>query len=364
MDKWKCVVATGAELTRHREVPKYAEGLYELGHGLYAWMVPNGSWGESNCGLIVGDGEALLVDTQWDVPCTQAVLDAAARVLGSARIAHVVNTHSDGDHCWGNQLLPDAQTISSQATFDEMLELHPRSMIQLGLAARTLGRVPALKADQVGQWFRGMLASYRFGGVTRTRARYRFRGQMNLAVGGRQIELIELGPAHTSGDLIVHVPDARAVFTGDLLFIDCTPVMWAGPLGNWLAALDRILAMDVDVIVPGHGPIADKAGIRRLKGYFEFIDHEARRRYDAGVSADSAAREIVLSKDFAESPYAAWDSPERLLVNVHTLYRQYAGRKRHLGKLAILNIMRKQALLAQMLPDATPAFMRRRQEGT
>ena len=245
-----------------------------------------------------------------------------------------------------------------------MLELHPRSMIQLGLAARTLGRVPALKADQVGQWFRGMLASYRFGGVTRTRARYRFRGQMNLAVGGRQIELIELGPAHTSGDLIVHVPDARAVFTGDLLFIDCTPVMWAGPLGNWLAALDRILAMDVDVIVPGHGPIADKAAIRRLRAYFEFVDREARRRYDAGVSADSAAREIVLGKDFAESPYAAWDSPERLLVNVHTLYRQYAGRKRHLGKLAILNIMRKQALLAQMLPDATPAFMRRRQEGT
>jgi len=360
LDKWKCVVATGADITRHREIPRYAEGLYELGRGLYAWMVPNGSWGESNCGLIVGDGEALLVDTQWDLPCTQAVLGAAAQVLGSARITHVVNTHSDGDHCWGNQLLPSAQTISSQATFDEMLELHPRSMIELGLAARTLGRVPAFKADRVGQWFRGMLASYRFGGVTRTRARYRFEGQMNLTVGGRQIELIELGPAHTSGDLIVHVPDARAVFTGDLLFIDCTPVMWAGPLENWLAALDRILEMDQDVIVPGHGPIADRAAIRRLKGYFEFVDREARQRYDAGVPADKAAREIVLSKDFAESQYAAWDSPERLLVNVHTLYRQYAGRKGHRGKLAILNMMRKQALLAQMLPDATPAFMRRR----
>ena len=353
-------MATGADITRHREIPRYAEGLYELGRGLYAWMVPNGSWGESNCGLIVGDGEALLVDTQWDLPCTQAVLGAAAQVLGSARITHVVNTHSDGDHCWGNQLLPSAQTISSQATFDEMLELHPRSMIQLGLAARTLGRVPALKADRVGQWFRGMLASYRFGSVTRTRPRYRFKGQMNLTVGGRQIELIELGPAHTSGDLIVRVPDAWAVFTGDLLFIECTPVMWAGPLENWLAALDRILEMDVDVIVPGHGPIADKAAIRRLKGYFEFVDREARRRYDAAIPADRASREIVLSKEFAESPYAAWDSPERLLVNVHTLYRQYAGRKGHLGKLATLNIMRKQALLAQMLPDATPAFMRRR----
>ena len=356
-------MATGAELTRHREVPRYAEGLYELGPGLYAWMVPNGSWGESNCGLIVGEGEALLVDTQWDIPCTQAVLDAAAQVLGSARITRVVNTHSDGDHCWGNQLLPSAQTISSQATYDEMLQLQPRSMIQLGMMARILGRIPAFSADRVGQWFGGMLGPYRFGGVHPTRAWYRFEGRMDLEVGGRQIELIELGPAHTSGDLIVHVPDARAVFTGDLLFVDATPVMWAGPLANWLAALDRILAMDVDVIVPGHGPIADKAAVRRLKDYFEFVDREARRRYDAGLSPDEAAREIALSEDFATSPYAAWDSPERLLVNVHTLYRQYAGRTGHLGKLAILNVMRKQALLAQLLPDATPTFMRRPKEG-
>ena len=70
-----------------------------------------------------------------------------------------------------------------------------------------------------------------------------------------------LGPAHTAGDVLAWVPDDRTVFTGDLLFIGGTPIMWAGPVGNWLAACDRILEMDAENIVPGHGPMTDAAAI-------------------------------------------------------------------------------------------------------
>ncbi len=63
INNYTCITPSGAQKTRFGETPQYTEGLYDLNHRLYAWLVPNGSWGESNAGLIVGNGELLLVDT-------------------------------------------------------------------------------------------------------------------------------------------------------------------------------------------------------------------------------------------------------------------------------------------------------------
>ena len=63
--------------------------------------------------------------------------------------------------------------------------------------------------------------------------------------------------------MLVHVPEDRTIFTGDILFIGGTPIVWAGPLANWIAACDLMLGMDVDTVVPGHGPVTDKSGRRR-----------------------------------------------------------------------------------------------------
>ena len=90
----RCIIPSGATRTRYDEKPNYVEGLYELGHNLYAWLVPNGSWGEANAGLIIGEGESLLVDTLWDVKYTQAMLDGMATLTEVASIKVVVNTHS------------------------------------------------------------------------------------------------------------------------------------------------------------------------------------------------------------------------------------------------------------------------------
>jgi glyoxylase-like metal-dependent hydrolase (beta-lactamase superfamily II) len=95
------------------------------------------------------------------------------------------------------------------------------------------------------------------------------------------------------------------------------------PVENWFAALDRIVVMDVDTIVPGHGPITDKRGAQQAKEYWTHIVAQVRHRYDAGMSAKQAAYEIVRSPDFHCQPFAQWDSPERLLVSAHTLYRKW-----------------------------------------
>ena len=98
------VVATNTKRTRFQETPAYAEGLYDLGHRTYAWLVPNGFWGESNRGLVIGQRGSLLIDTQWDIPKTRLTLDKMRRFTDAAPIKLQVNTHADGDHCWGNEL--------------------------------------------------------------------------------------------------------------------------------------------------------------------------------------------------------------------------------------------------------------------
>lgn len=355
----KCIAPTGAPCTRYGERPAYQEGLWEIGRDVYAWMVPNGSWGEANAGLVVGQGQSLLVDTLWDVRHTRTMLDAMAPVLRGAPIRTLVNTHADGDHFWGNQLVEDAESVTSAASRREMNAHKPRSMLAFERLGRALGRIPLPSTKRTGHWFRTLCAPYRFGEVIHTPAATTFTGTAERDVGGRRVRLIEVGPAHTQGDLMVHVPDARVLFAGDILFIGSTPVMWAGPVENWLRALDTILDMDVDTIVPGHGPLTGKDGVEAVRAYWRFTDTAARGAYDKRLSPETAARRIVTGDAFRSKPFAKWDSPERMMTNVHVLYRHYAGRTGRLSVAAKLGVMRKQALLAHALPDATPAVMHR-----
>ena len=92
----------------------YTKGLHELGNGLYAWLQPDGGWGWSNAGLVVDGDRSLLVDTLFDLKLTREMLAAMrARHAAAARIDTLVNTHANGDHCYGNQLVAGARIIAS-----------------------------------------------------------------------------------------------------------------------------------------------------------------------------------------------------------------------------------------------------------
>lgn len=364
MDQFTCVTPTHRTLTRFQEVPKYPEGLYDLGHHCYAWMVPNGSWGEANAGLILGEDESLLVDTLWDVPFTHEMLAAMQPLTDQIPLKYTVNTHADGDHFFGNELIKQTDIITSGASLREMMTTQPKSMALLGTIGKLLsgvGRLPGLgQHAKVGHWFQGMVKPYAFGNVQHTPAQRTFEGELTLTVGGRKVQLIEIGPMHTHGDLMVYVPNAKILYSADALFIGSTPVMWAGPLENWIKALDKMLSMDVDVIVPGHGPITNKDGVTQVKSYWEYVDREVRARYQKGMSAQAAARDIALSVDFLRQPFAKWNSPERIMVSTHTHYRHLQGRIDPPKVPEVLNNLRKQALLAHEMMDAEPQVMRKR----
>jgi glyoxylase-like metal-dependent hydrolase (beta-lactamase superfamily II) len=259
--------------------------------------------------LVVGDGASLLVDTLFDLALTEKMLAAMANVTTTAPIGTVVNTHANGDHCYGNQLVADREIIASRAAAEEMNHVPPTMMAQLNAAA-----------GDVGELFRSFFGDFAFDGIELTPPTRTFEGRLEVEVGGRAVELIEVGPAHTNGDTLVVVPDARTVYTGDILFIGGAPIVWAGPLENWVAACDLMLGMDVETVVPGHGPVTDKTGVVAVRDYLTTVLGAARECHANGVDAFDAAWQIVREMQGAE---ATRDLREfgRIAVNVDIVYR-------------------------------------------
>jgi cyclase len=286
----------------------YERGAHEVGDGVWAYLQPDGGWGWSNAGLITDGSASLLVDTLFDLALTATMLEELRAVSpAAARIGTLVNTHANGDHCYGNQLVTGAEIIASTAAAEEMHDVPASLLAGLNEAE-----------GEVGELFRSFFGAFDFTGIELTPPTRTFDGRLDLEVGGRPIELIEVGPAHTRGDVLVHSPDDRAVFTGDILFIGGTPIVWAGPLSNWVKACDLILGMDVETVVPGHGPVTDKAGVAQVRDYLSFVEVEAAARFAAGMSDWDAACDIALG-EFGE--FGEWGERGRIAVNVATVYR-------------------------------------------
>lgn len=308
----------------------FCAGLHPVAHGAYAWLAPQGTWGWSNAGLIVDGDESLLVDTLFDLELTAEMLRKMRNAVPSAStIGTLVNTHANGDHCHGNELVTGAEIIASTASALEMNELPPEAMAALMDSARDLG--------PLGEYFIHCFGQFRFSGITFTPPTRTFDDTLDLRVGDKPIHLIEVGPAHTRGDVLVYSPTDRVVYTGDILFIESTPIMWQGPVANWIKACLLIEDMDVDLIVPGHGPITDKHGVAQVRHYLQYVHDQTRIRYDAGMNAFEAARDIKLSE------YSAWSDPERIAINVDSLYREFSGQEVRTDMLELMGRMAKLA---------------------
>jgi glyoxylase-like metal-dependent hydrolase (beta-lactamase superfamily II) len=303
-------------------------GLTQIGDGVFAYLQV-GSWGYSNAGLIESRGSTLLVDTLYDLALTRRMLDEIQRI--APRIDSVVNTHANGDHCWGNQLVGEARVISSRAAAEEMKLLPPKLMHGLVQASRLLLKAgPVLQGPmrllgRLGVRRAGALADaaallverfgpFDFGAISLRLPDTTFEGRFVLQVGDKEVHIIEVGPAHTKGDVIVYVPTDRVVYTGDILFIGSHPIVWDGPIDNWIRACDTILGLDVDVVVPGHGPLTTKLGVQQTKDYWRRVKELVAETEAARLSAEHAVEQLLR-----EHP---WNEAERVVVNVDTALRE------------------------------------------
>jgi cyclase len=339
----------------HPGPPRFEGGLTEVGLGVHAWLQPNGLLGESNAGLVVGDGESLLVDTLWDPRLTRRMLAAIAPLIQRAPIKTLVNTHSDGDHWWGNQEVSAAEIIATESASAVMEDESPAEMQRfraLAGALRLAGSMPfpyprrdAVAA--IAAYVSEVLAPFGFDEVQLVPPTRTFSGELELAVGGREVRLIEIGPAHTAGDLIVWVPDAKVAIAADILFIGVTPIMWAGPLERWVAALERLLGLGAERLVPGHGPVCGPDEVRRLIDYWRWLGEAAGQRLDAGRSPAQTARDLVLGDETAQRGFADWLAPERVLVSVGTIDAHRRGIAKPPGPRQLIVAFFRMALLAR-----------------
>ena len=140
---------------------------------------------------------------------------------------------------------------------------------------------------------------------------------MQLDLDGTEVDLIYVGPCHQVGDTIVHVPSERVVFVGDVIFRLSTPMGWTGTYQNWFDCLDTIIALDPEVIVPGHGPVCGVEGAKELKAYLEHVRAESKKCFDDGMSSYEASKRMDLGA------YAEWIAPARLYLNVERAYREF-----------------------------------------
>jgi len=284
--------------------------LREIAPEVFACLQEDRGLGCSNSGL-VRSGGGLVVDTFWDLPHTREMIDHYTGVWEGPP-TRVVNTHENGDHCWGNQLFPEAEIIASRACAEGFGKTESPLTMQ-AIRAQRDSDDPAVAA------LARALAEWDFEGIELRAPTETFENRLELDLGSVEAHLIHVGPAHTPGDVIVHLPGAGVLFAGDALFRLCTPIGWAGTYDAWLAALDRMIALAPEVIVPGHGPLCGVEGPREMKAYLEYVRTESKAAFEAGLPALDAAKRMDLR------PYANWTEPQRLVFNVERAYRELRG---------------------------------------
>lgn len=328
-------------LTMHGEPARFATGYEQVADRTWAYLQPNGGLGESNSGLVFDGDDVLVIDSLWDVALTRTML-ADARGIVDAPPTILFNTHSDGDHVWGNQLMRGARIISSNSA-KAMMEFDPPKEMRglqrggkflgaLGsnplplIGTRDYGRLPRLPLKAMGN----EMAPFKWDDIELTLPTETFDGELTISVAEREVRLIEVGPAHTMGDSVAYVPDVKTCFAADILFIGGTPIMWAGPVETWILALETISGLGAEKFVPGHGPVCGQAEVDLVRQYFEWVRDEGISQLAQGVPPAKAGRKLLLSSEFETLPWSSWDDPARLIPTLSTEQFKRDGGEGHL----------------------------------
>jgi glyoxylase-like metal-dependent hydrolase (beta-lactamase superfamily II) len=279
-----------------------------LSEHVYAAEQSEKGLGWSNSGLVTAGG-GLVVDTLYDLRLTREMLDLYAEVHPDAP-TRLVNTHHNGDHCWGNQLFPGAEIIAHRGCAERFDGFSPAS----AEAIRTMADPPEHLRDLHEE-----MAPFDFSEVVLTPPTHVIDGDLTLDLDGVRVDLLHVGPAHTEGDLIVHLPDEGVVLCGDVLFHRCAPIGWEGSTDRWIEALRRIEGLGAEHVVPGHGPLCGVEGVASARRYQEDVQRAAVDGWKAGRTVLETCADIDLG------PFADWDEPWRVAANVHRVYRECEG---------------------------------------
>ena len=267
--------------------------LDEVSPGIYAYVQLDGSWGLNNAGFIRGKDSLTLIDTCFTEARTRAYLDDI-RGVSSLPMKNLVNTHHHGDHTHGNYLMEGAAIIGH--------ELCRRAVIETGL-----------------QSLHPLFPSVDWGDLELAPPTITFKDQMDLYTGTNgdlKVELIFMGPAHTTNDIVAWLPDRKLLFSGDLIFNQGTPFVAMGSVSGSLQAIKRLRDLGAETIIPGHGSVCGPEVMDDIEAYLTFIQETAREAFETGLSPLDASRQVDLGR------FAGWHDAERIAGNLHRAYSE------------------------------------------
>ena len=276
--------------------------LKQLAPNVYAFvqLQPAGwsSFNISNCGVIAGADSLLAIDGAA-APLMAKKLVAAAQQTTNKRFRQAVITHFHGDHTNGIQFMGVADVIAHEQCRATMAKLVSQPK-------------PANWAKREN-WADGN-EDFKLALPNLT-----FSEKMTFYHDATEVELIYPGLAHTAGDTLVYLPNQKILFTGDIGSFGVTPLHGSGYATGVIKTCDKILEMDVETIVPGHGPVGGKAELAEMRDYFILLQREGKKRFDAGVTAGRAAADIDLGK------YKTWADSDRISTNMARMYSEFGG---------------------------------------
>lgn len=247
--------------------------VHKIGPDLYAYISENDS--SANSTFLVSDHGILVVDTGLNAREGQKLLDEI-RKISAATVRWIVNTHYHPDHRGGNSVVgPDAIVISTEETRTGVLRWVEQQASEFG--KKPVEYEINETVDALG---------------------------VSLFVGPHEVRIYSVGPAHTPGDAVVYFPDEQVVSTGDLFLTNSCPSMDKGSLENWIAALDQILALPLEHVVPGHFDLATKNDLQRFHDYLADLREQVARMYQKGVPLSRLEKQLDLHayKDFHQFP--------------------------------------------------------------
>jgi len=301
--------------------------LVTVAAGVHAWI---GAGGDSNAGAIETPEGLLIVDTQQYPRLGLALREAALARTGQP-LRLVINTHCHLDHTHGNLVFADVPILAHEKTLAAMNAcLGPRSgdtwsVTDHDTKLRFLFGQNVLELvagdDAARRWFAGRIGLPDYDTVAIRPPDETFAGDFAFHLPDDTVRLHYFGPAHCDGDIVVHLEKRKVVFLGDLLFHGRFPWLGDCDLDGLIAALDRVLALDVAIVVPGHGPPATLADVARFRDMLVELRAAVARAIKAGASEEAAVAEVALPQYANVQRYKEW-----MPLDVKAAYRYLRGR--------------------------------------
>ena len=264
--------------------------LEEISDGIFAYVQPDGSWMINNTGFLVARRGVTAIDSCSTERRTREFL-ATVGTVTPAPVRTLVNTHHHPDHTAGNGLFAGATIVAHEQARAEMA--------MLGLPHNS-----------------GIWTEVDYGDLELALPFLTFADRLTLWADDLRCELLFAGgPAHTTNDIAVWIPERSVLFAGDLLFNGGTPFLLSGSVLGAIDVLENFLRpLGAATIVPGHGPVGGPELIEEVLAYLRFVRDLAQAGRAAGVAPLELARGTDLGR------FGEWSDAERIVGNLHRAY--------------------------------------------